>query len=141
MPKKFDSPSARAMLIAIGLQESRFEHRKQIGGPARGYWQFEEYGGVRGVLESPLTRDLIVAVCRKIVMPADRSLCYGAIAYHDALACVFARLLLWTIPASLPRRPEDAGKGWDQYIAAWRPGRPHRDTWDGFFRRAWSMIG
>ena len=27
-----DSPKARMMLLAIGLQESRFEHRRQIGG-------------------------------------------------------------------------------------------------------------
>ena len=36
-----DSAKARVMLLAIGLQESRFEHRRQIGGPARGFWQFE----------------------------------------------------------------------------------------------------
>ena len=28
------------MLLAIGLQESRFVHRRQIGGPACGFWQF-----------------------------------------------------------------------------------------------------
>lgn len=43
-----DSVRARMMLLAIGLQESRFEHRRQLGnGPARGFWQFESGGGVR----------------------------------------------------------------------------------------------
>ena len=31
LPAKMDSPEARAMLLTIGLQESRFEHRVQIG--------------------------------------------------------------------------------------------------------------
>ena len=59
LPAKMDSPQARAMLKAIALQESRFEHRKQIGGPARGFWQFEQGGGVRGVLNHPYSREHI----------------------------------------------------------------------------------
>lgn len=51
LPAKMDTPKARVMMLAIGMQESRFEHRKQIGGPARGFFQFEEAGGVRGVLK------------------------------------------------------------------------------------------
>lgn len=44
-----DSTEARVMLLAIGLQESRFINRFQIvqgkpgaKGPARGFWQFEQ---------------------------------------------------------------------------------------------------
>ena len=38
-PKHMDSPQARVMLLSIGLQESRFEYRRQMGnGPARGFW-------------------------------------------------------------------------------------------------------
>jgi hypothetical protein len=36
-----DSPKARVLSAAIGHQESRFIHRRQINGPARGFWQFE----------------------------------------------------------------------------------------------------
>ena len=43
---KFRSTAADVLLLAIGLQESRFEHRQQIGGPARSFWQFERGGGV-----------------------------------------------------------------------------------------------
>jgi hypothetical protein len=43
----YDSPKARMMLLVIGLQESRFEHRRQIGGPAVSFWQVEEGGGTR----------------------------------------------------------------------------------------------
>lgn len=37
LPAKMDSVKARVMILAIGLQESRFEHTHQIGGPAHGY--------------------------------------------------------------------------------------------------------
>ena len=40
LPSAMDTPQAHCMLLAIGLQESRFVHRRQIGGPACGFWQF-----------------------------------------------------------------------------------------------------
>ena len=46
LPEKMDSQAARAELVAIGLQESRLKYRAQIGGPARGYHQFEMYARV-----------------------------------------------------------------------------------------------
>nr|WP_316904517.1 hypothetical protein [Ralstonia mannitolilytica] len=54
LPSAMDTREARVMLLAIGLQESRFMLRRQVGGPARGFWQFEEgtkmsRGGVWGV--------------------------------------------------------------------------------------------
>ncbi len=53
-----DTPEGRLMLLAIGLQESRFEHRRQLGnGPARGFWQFEAGGGVKGVMTHLASRD------------------------------------------------------------------------------------
>ena len=35
LPAKMSGSKAKIMLLAIGLQESRFEHRRQMGGPAR----------------------------------------------------------------------------------------------------------
>lgn len=140
---KLDSRPARAMLLAIGLQESRFEHRKQIGGPAHGYWQFEQGGGVRGVLGHHATAAPIrvVLAARGYTpggMNADSRTCYDAIVTDDVLACAFARLLLWTLPGALPAEG-DPEAGWQQYIAAWRPGKPHRHTWDAFYRRGWEL--
>jgi len=40
---------ARLMLMAIAGQESAWEHRRQIGGPARSFWQFEGGGDVAEV--------------------------------------------------------------------------------------------
>jgi hypothetical protein len=55
LPCRFASNEAIVMLLAIGLQESRFQHREQIGGPAVSFWQAEKSGGmVRGVLNHRL---------------------------------------------------------------------------------------
>jgi len=134
-----DSKEARAMLIAIGMQESRFSHRAQINGPARGFWQFERGGGVRAVLTHPETMQTAKEICLRLRITPTEDECYVAITYNDALACAFARLLLWTLPDKLPQQG-DPDEGWRQYIEAWRPGRPHRETWDRFFNDAWNIV-
>lgn len=133
-----DTPEARVMLIAIGMQESRFSYRTQINGPARGFWQFER-GGVRGVLTHPATKPIVIEACRTLHIRPSEDDCFEAITYNDALACAFARLLLWTLPGKLPSQ-ENTEEGWRQYIEAWRPGRPHRETWNGYFNEAWNII-
>lgn len=140
LPEKMDTHAARAMVVAICLQESRLEHRRQIGGPARGYAQFELGGGVRGVLTHPASKPYIQDVLSALdydpqASPAE---CFVAIEHNDILAAAFARLLLWTLPGALPARG-DAEGGWGQYIAAWRPGKPHRDTWDAFYEEGWRL--
>lgn len=139
LPPAMESISAKAMLIAMGLQESHFEHRVQIGGPAHGFWQFEAGGGVRGVLNHEATSKIIRDVCAVRKVQPFVTDCYKAIVNDDVLACAFARLLLWTVPGRLPDSGERE-KGWQQYIEGWRPGKPHRHTWDAFFDRAWQEV-
>lgn len=136
-----DSDAARAMLIAIALQESRIKHRRQIGGPAHGFWQFE-VAGVRGVLTHPASQPRIHEALVALDYPPERwnsENIHAAIEHNDVLAAAFARCLLWTLPDQLPRRG-DPGEGWRQYIEAWRPGRPHRGTWDGLYLEAWDTV-
>ena len=139
LPVEMGCKRAKAFVAAIGLQESKFEYRKQIGGPARGMWQFEKGGGIKGVLTHPSSKPYIVDVCKRLVVPADIDLCYGLVAYHDALACCFARLLLWTLPRPLPDK-DDVEEAWNQYVMAWRPGKPRKETWEGCYRSAWAMV-
>lgn len=141
LPSKMDSPAARAMVVAICLQESRLTHRRQIGGPARGYAQFEQGGGVKGVLTNAATKPLIQGVLAALDYdPAsDPAICWIAIEHNDILAAAFARLLLWALPDPLPNK-DSAGRGWTQYVSAWRPGKPKRDTWDEFFTQAWEVV-
>ena len=134
LPPKFDTPEARVMMLAIGMQEARFLFRKQIGGPARGFFQFEEGGGVRGVLKHPSTKRVIQEVIFRLgVEPED---CYNCLSEDDALSAVFCRLLLYTDPKALPSLTCDPSDAWTCYIRNWRPGKPHRHTWDAFLMHA-----
>jgi hypothetical protein len=139
LPAKMDSLSARAMLLAIGLQESRFTHRRQIKGPARSFWQAESGGGFRGILFHEQTRDAARGVLLRMGYGEPDESDFLAIEHNDILACCGARLLLWTHPAPLPSMNDPQG-GWDYYIETWRPGKPHRQTWDEFYRQAWGML-
>lgn len=139
LPARMDSPQAAVMLLAIGLQESRFQHRRQIGGPAVGFWQFEAGGGIRGVINHPLTRPYAQAICPKLDVPCCVSQVYAALPVNDELAAVFARLLLFSDPQRLPAIGDVEG-AWDLYIRTWRPGRPHRHTWDALYAQAVAAV-
>jgi hypothetical protein len=136
----FDSPEARVMLLAIGLQESKFLTRRQYSdGPARGYWQAERGGSVLGVLTSSATRDYASSVCslRNVAPYADAV--WRKLEFDDLLAAAFARLTLWADPQSLPGLGR-GGEAWDCYIRAWRPGRPHKITWNGCYAQALEAV-
>ena len=136
LPPRMDTPLARQYVLAVCLQESRFEHRRQIRGPARGWAQFER-GGVVGLIRHKATKDhlqaAVVALKYEPEMALDDVGLHAAIEHNDVLALVLARLNLWWLPAPLAADPAGA---WDQYIAAWRPGRPHREAWNVCWRMA-----
>ncbi|GAA4321718.1 hypothetical protein GCM10023144_01150 [Pigmentiphaga soli] len=139
LPLKMTSDEARVMLLAIGLQESRFEHRRQVGGPARGFWQFEQGGGVHGVLTHAASRPDALRICAlRGVTPTERDV-YQRLAVDDILACAFARLLLWTDPGPLPAA-HDPSAAWALYLWTWRPGKPHPETWDALHARAVAAV-
>ena len=119
-----DSPKARMMLLAIGLQESRFEHRRQIGGPARGFWQFESGGRVRGVLTHKASAYDAAKICHQRGVGSSTKEVYERLEHDDILACCFARLLLLTDPKPLPVIGDVDGS-WAYYLRNWRPGKPH----------------
>lgn len=134
---RFDSPQARTMLWAIGRQEGRLIYRRQIGGPARGLWQFEKGGGVKGVLEHRASAAHALRLCEARGVEPTRDAVYQALEHDDVLACGFARLLLWTDPAPLPPVTTGAAHdAWKTYLRNWRPGKPHVGTWAGFWKEA-----
>lgn len=135
LPPKMNSPESNVMMLAIGLQESRFLHRKQIGGPAHGFWQFERGGGVKGVLTHPSSKAHAIAACVKLGVPPTVNAVYKALPTNDVLAAVFARLLLYTDAKSLPAIGKTQ-EAWNYYVRNWRPGKPHRHTWDALYARA-----
>jgi hypothetical protein len=132
------SQEAEAMLLAIGAQESGLVYRTQhFGGPARGLWQFER-AGVAGVLRHEQTAKPAMLVAHACDCVANVDDVHVALASQDALACAFARLLLWTVPEPLPGRVGD--DAWGQYLFAWRPGRPHAASWRRNWTDAWSAV-
>lgn len=127
LPMKMDSPFARINQAAIGQQESGYLVRRQYGnGPARGYWQFEEGGGVKGVMEHKASAELARSVCHARGVPFVRRTVWEALETDDVLAAAFCRLLMWTDSGKLPTNETD---GWAMYARTWRPGKPHPDKW------------
>ena len=135
LPDRMTSDAARVMLLAIGLQEGRLIHRRQIGGPARGLLQFERGGGVVGVLRHASSRDHAIALCHERGIGPNAPEVYERLEHDDVLAFGFGRLLLWTDPKPLPAIGDVQG-AWDLYIRTWRPGKPHRHTWDALYAQA-----
>ena len=135
LPESMNTKEAVTLMVAIGLQESRFKHRKQIGGPARGYWQFESGGGVKGVMHHRSSNRHAKAVCDALEVPWDQNTIYNTLAENDVLAAAFARLLLWTDPRSVPAIGA-VTDSWDYYIRNWRPGKPHIHTWAELYDQA-----
>lgn len=123
LPKKMGNPNAIAQVLTTGLQESDgFLTRLQYqGGPARGLWQNEKGGGVKGVMTHPASRDYAAMLCniRQVVPTIDAV--YTALAADDVLAAGLARLLLWTDTAPLPALG-DASAAFAVYVNVWRPG-------------------
>lgn len=138
---RFDSPEARVMLLAIGLQESKFKHRTQVGGPARSFWQFERGGGVTGVINHPSSSRYISKACDDLCYySCTPNAIYEAMAHNDVLAAVMARLLLWTDARPLPDIGDEMG-AWDYYNRNWRPGKPHPEFWPAHYAKACKLAG
>ena len=139
LPENMRSVQARAMIVAICLQESELKERRQIGGPAHGYPQFE-IAGARGVLKHPSSRLHVTKALYELdYRTSDPIACHDAIEHNDVLAIVFARLLLWTLPDKLPEQNQSE-LAWEQYLRAWRPGKPRKATWQGNFNLAWTLV-
>lgn len=153
LPAKMDSRQARIVHAATGYQESKFLSRKQIitvnrdgqrinvpEGPANGFWQFEAGGGVKGVMNFKFSGmpDLARRVCHECGVPFVQDQVWKALAVDDVLAAAFARLLMYTDAAPLPKTESEA---WAMYARTWRPGRPHPETWADAWAFATKSVG
>lgn len=131
-PKPTDD--VRRFLLAVALQESgkaltaRYQNSPSgTPGPARGWWQFEQGGGVTGVLNHQASATLAKLACDALTIVNQPAAVWRALEGHDVLAATFARLLLWTDPQPVPTTEAAA---WDCYAKRlWRPGAPHPETW------------
>jgi hypothetical protein len=123
---------ARRFLLAVAMQESALVHRFQVlngggAGPARGWWQFEQGGGIAGVLRHATSRPRILVCCDAMGVRAEAPALWRAVEGNDLLAYACARLLLLTDP---PAVPTTEGAAWACYAdRLWRPGKPHPEKW------------
>ena len=135
-----NSPEARVMLLATGYQETKFLTRVQYGdGPAHGFWQFEQGGGVKGVCQHHLTTTQAQLICRARDCSFDPRAVWAQLAHDDILAAAFARLLLFTDSAPLPALG-DAEGAWACYLRCWRPGKPRPGDWAEGYQKALALV-
>jgi hypothetical protein len=146
LPGEMTSDEARNLLLTIGLQESGFVTREQYGGgPARGYWQFEQgteesRGGVYGIYLHDASKGPLQHLCKRRYCAFDPVAIYNTLAKDDVLAAGCARLLMYTDPYAVPGLDEPQA-GWEMYAErCWRPGKPHPETWAGYFEQALNII-
>lgn len=140
LPMPMDSATARMLLLAIGLQESEFKYRRQLGGgPARGFWECERGGGVKGVVTNRST----AAHCRNLSLACgirfDTDAIYTGIEFDDVLAAGVARLILYADPRPLPPM-DDPALTWACYLRNWRPGKPRPEDWPENHRLALAAV-
>lgn len=122
------SAAVRVQCLATGEQESEYLVREQYGnGPARGFTQMEQGGGVKGVLTHPASRDQAAILCNiRQVVPTTGAV-WSALADDDILAMGLTRLLYWTDPKPMPQLGDVEG-AWQLYLRTWRPGAYDRGT-------------
>ena len=139
------SDAARQFLLCVALQESgpKLEARYQnspsaSAGSARGWWQFEQGGGVRGVMSHPASSALARQLCGACYVQWNEAAIWRALEGHDMLSAGFGRLLLYTDPHPIPTLQHPA---WICYAdRLWRPGKPHPDVWPGNWSTAHRTI-
>lgn len=142
LPSKMYGAGARAMLLATAIQETGLKHRRQVGGPALSWWQFDpgDQAALALVLRHPAASATALALLDQLgywgETPESIRL---ATEHNDVLAAGLARLLLWTLPGPLPYKRQ-IEKGWEQYLAAWNPGRPRPETWQQSWNTAWETV-
>jgi hypothetical protein len=144
LPPQMDSPEARVMLLSIGLQESRFTARQQVGGPARGFWQCEQgtrqtKGGIWGFYLHPASRYWLSVLCAARSVAFEPVAIYNTLDKDDVLAAGVARLGLFTDPKKLPATDDTVGS-WQLYQRVWRPGKPRPDTWPDLHAQAVAAV-
>lgn len=137
------TPDVLRFILAIAGQESACTHRFQIlsggaAGPARGNYQFEQGGGVRGVMLHRASAARAALLCEAASVRFEQAAIWRAIEGHDGLAYGFARLLVLTDPAPIPTQQDEA---WQYYLRCWRPGKPHPDKWPGHWEAAGRAVG
>lgn len=138
LPYKMATRPALAFVLAAGYQESNLEHRKQIGGPALGFWGFEpgQDKAWDGLLSRGDTGETLRIILKYMSYSEDTKA--DVLRHQDILAAVAARLLIWTHASPLPKEHEIEG-GYRQYDWLWRPGEKRHEDWRESWKMGWKL--
>jgi hypothetical protein len=145
LPPECDTPGARVQLLATAMQESGLTVRIQVpSGAARSFCQMEKNGAVLNVFTNDRSRPVLQAVCKQLDIPCNLDALFEAIAWHDVLAVVVARLQYWLSPLDMPAVGDPAA-ALATYAATWRPawhlvGQPEPGRWDAAYAAAISAV-
>lgn len=101
--------------------------KKFAKGPARGIFQFEQGGGVKGVLNHASTAAYAKAACFVLGVEATPDKVWLALEKNPVLAAAFARMLMWTDPGNVPAVGQ-IKEAFSMYLRLWRPGAYTRGT-------------
>jgi hypothetical protein len=82
----------------------------------------------------PMMRQILEAYNVEATAPAM----WEAMRYQDIVAAAAARLLVYTLPGALAATQDE---GWNQYVSAWRPGKPHPESWPKNWMLAGAAVG
>ena len=151
-PKMSENLSAVLVLLtATHLQEAPNQEQCQITnsktpghcGPARGIFQFERGGGVRGVFTHSSSKSHLIAALSALGIPATVDAVFDELRKdgdHDKLDVILARLLYWTDSRPLPKMGDVFG-AFDYYLRNWRPGAYTNGSEEtrAALRRKWSV--
>ena len=138
LPANMDTPEARAMLVAIGGQESGYRTRQQNGGPARGMWQ-DERPVEQLLLTNQASAAEVHALCKSRAVAPVASDMYWAVGTDDVFAAGIARLILWCDLEPLPA-VGDQDAAWACYLRVWGPGKPRPADWPANYRAALAAV-
>src|SRR5689334_967 len=92
LPESTRTDEARAMLIAICLQETNLVRRRQMAdGPAHGFPQFEPRT-VELIWNHATTKKAARELCKILSLPETPLAVFVAMEFNDIVACYYARL-------------------------------------------------
>ena len=94
------SPEAINLVTGIGLVESGYRTRKQVNGPALGFWQMEPATERDCWVNFLYYRPLLAGLVRKIADPDVPS--SSTLLTNDAYAAAMCRIRLYRSPDPLP---------------------------------------
>ncbi len=105
--------------------------------PALAFLKLDSLAARHELLAHPAAAQRMRLACMERGVLATPATLWEAMKTDDVLGACAARLLLYTLPGQLPIASVD---GWNQYVDAWRPGKPKPDTWAAHWQTAGEVV-